>query len=74
VESIECGDSHTAILTTNGVLYTFGDNIDGQLGLGNGVFKSQTCVDKPTRVQEIYESIIQFSCGFKHTLALTRQG
>ena len=72
VEYVECGDAHSALLTTSGALYTFGDNSMGQLGLGNGVFKSQTCVEKPTRVQDIFESIKQFSCGHKHTLALTR--
>lgn len=33
VKKVSCGDSHTAILTNEGVLYTFGSNQGGKLGL-----------------------------------------
>ena len=44
------------------------------MGLGNGVFKSQLVVEKPTRVQDIFDEVIQVSCGYRHSLALTRKG
>lgn len=74
VSKIECGDLSSAIVTKAGQLYTFGDNSQGQLGLGNGVFRSQIIVDKPTRVQDIFDEVIQVSCGYRHTLALTIKG
>ena len=61
-------------MTQAGQLYTFGDNTQGQLGLGNGVFRSQVIVDKPTRVQDIFDEVAQISCGYRHTLALTVKG
>ena len=36
VENCDLGDLHTALISTAGVLYTFGDNSRGQLGLGLG--------------------------------------
>ena len=31
-------------------------------------------VDKPTRVQEIFDEVTMVSCGYRHCLALTRKG
>ena len=31
-------------------------------------------VDKPTRVQEIFDEVVQISCGYRHSLALTVKG
>lgn len=31
---IDCGDLHTAVVTNTGELFTFGDNSEGQLGIG----------------------------------------
>ena len=44
------------------------------MGLGNGVFRSQVYVYKPTRVQEIFDEVTQISCGYRHSLALTIKG
>ena len=32
IEAIACGNQHTVILTSVGTVYTFGRNVDGQLG------------------------------------------
>ena len=32
IEAIACGNQHTVILTSMGTVYTFGRNVDGQLG------------------------------------------
>ena len=74
VSQVECGDLVTALVTQAGQLYTFGDNSQGQLGLGNGVFRTQVFVSKPTRVQDILDEVTRVSCGYRHTLALTVKG
>lgn len=35
VLNVACGDTHTLVTTDDGVLYAFGRNQNGQLGLGN---------------------------------------
>lgn len=67
---IDCGDVHSAFITVNGQLYTFGDNSQGQLGQG----RDNIVYFQPTRVQEITEPLDLVSCGFRHTLALSRSG
>jgi len=74
VAQVECGDLTSALITAAGQLYTFGDNSQGQLGLGNGIFRTQLTVDRPTRVQDIFDQVTQVSCGHRHSLALTNQG
>lgn len=49
----------------------FGDNSEGQLGIGID-FKS--IVERPALISEINEEVIQISCGYRHTLALTDNG
>lgn len=34
VAEVACGDLHTIVVTTNGQIYTMGDNSSGQLGTG----------------------------------------
>ena len=31
-------------------------------------------VDRPTRVQDILDEVLQVSCGYRHTLVLTSKG
>ncbi|XP_074130227.1 putative E3 ubiquitin-protein ligase HERC6 isoform X2 [Sminthopsis crassicaudata] len=60
---ISCGDEHTAILTQDGKVLTFGSNNSGQLGHG---------LISRTRGPQIIESADLFSqiaCGSHHTLA-----
>jgi alpha-tubulin suppressor-like RCC1 family protein len=35
VLQVACGDTHTLVTTAKGVLFSFGRNQNGQLGLGN---------------------------------------
>ncbi|XP_051823686.1 probable E3 ubiquitin-protein ligase HERC6 [Antechinus flavipes] len=63
VTYISCGDEHTAALTQDGKVLTFGSNNSGQLGHG---------LISKTRVPQIVESADLFSqiaCGSYHTLA-----
>ena len=69
--SVDCGDQHTALVTPSGDLYTFGDNSEGQLGLG---IDYKTFTDKPTLVTGILDRIQSVSSGYRHTLVLTERG
>uniref|UniRef100_A0A3Q2ZM27 HECT and RLD domain containing E3 ubiquitin protein ligase 3 n=1 Tax=Kryptolebias marmoratus TaxID=37003 RepID=A0A3Q2ZM27_KRYMA len=63
---ISCGDEHTAALTKDGGLFTFGDGSWGQLGHG-----STNNELLPRRVLELMGTeVSQITCGRHHTLAL----
>nr|XP_020447352.1 probable E3 ubiquitin-protein ligase HERC3 isoform X6 [Monopterus albus] len=62
---ISCGDEHTAALTKDGGLFTFGDGSWGQLGHG-----STNNELLPRRVLELMGTeVSQITCGRHHTLA-----
>ncbi|XP_015200074.1 probable E3 ubiquitin-protein ligase HERC3 isoform X1 [Lepisosteus oculatus] len=62
---ISCGDEHTAALTKDGGLFTFGDGSQGQLG-----HDSTNNEVVPRRVLELMGSeVSQIACGRQHTLA-----
>ncbi|KAJ8000715.1 hypothetical protein DPEC_G00183230 [Dallia pectoralis] len=62
---ISCGDKHTAALTKDGGLFTFGGGSRGQLG-----HDSVHNEPLPRRVQELMGSeVSQIACGSHHTLA-----
>lgn len=67
VNSISCGDEHTALVTEAGKVYVFGSNDWGQLGLGH----SHT-VTKPTCVKffKMHRAKL-VACGRNHTLVYT---
>ncbi|XP_044538347.1 probable E3 ubiquitin-protein ligase HERC6 [Gracilinanus agilis] len=64
VTYISCGDEHTAVLTQDGKVFTFGSNNSGQLGhqLISGI-KGPQIVDSANIV------FSQIACGSYHTLA-----
>ncbi|XP_036373044.1 probable E3 ubiquitin-protein ligase HERC3 isoform X1 [Megalops cyprinoides] len=60
-----CGEEHTAALTKDGGLFTFGDGSQGQLG-----HDSTNNEALPRRVLELMGSeVSQVACGSHHTLA-----
>lgn len=61
---ISCGYEHTAVLTQNGKVFTFGDNSFGQLGHSPTAKKSG-----PQQVERIGGLVSQIDCGSYHTLA-----
>jgi alpha-tubulin suppressor-like RCC1 family protein len=54
MSSVSCGPYHTAAITTEGLLYTWGDGAFGRLGLGNTASFSE-----PQLVTELAEKWVQ---------------
>ncbi|CAH0475830.1 unnamed protein product [Peronospora belbahrii] len=70
VPQLSCGYHHTAIVTEDGAVYTFGRNDYGQLGLGHKLHMA-----RPTIVKSLSRMRInQVTCGCYHTLALSDDG
>lgn len=64
VKYVACGDDHTATLTQDGGLFTFGAGSYGQLG--HGTFNHEVL---PKKVVELMGSIVtQVACGRQHTM------
>ncbi|EDO34592.1 predicted protein [Nematostella vectensis] len=63
---VSCGEKHTAVLTSDGGVFTFGCGTSGQLG-HNSNHHEYT----PRKVFELMGSVVtQIACGRAHTLAL----
>ncbi|WP_175428390.1 FIVAR domain-containing protein [Bacillus solimangrovi] len=73
IEQVSAGGDHTIALASDGTIYTWGRNNDGQLGDGNsgwGVDQSSpTVIPIPGGAK-----IEQISAGFAHTIALASDG
>lgn len=67
---VACGGFHTAVITEDGKMFTFGGGEHGQLGHGDKVNKV-----KPTVVQALEGIFVsQITCGWSHSVALTSKG
>ena len=75
VVAVSCGDYHTAAIKTNGSLWMWGLNDEGQLGNGGGgniIGSNNTvCQTEPVHVLDDVEAI---SCGRWHTAAIKNDG
>jgi hypothetical protein len=67
---IKCGERHSLALTKTGEVYAWGANESGQIG--SGCFDNQLIPIKLNCFEN--EKIIDISCGFEHSLALTQNG
>jgi alpha-tubulin suppressor-like RCC1 family protein len=67
IVQVECGKHFTMALTEKGDLYTWGQNIHGELGIGNRVNTA-----KPTMVK--IDRVKQISAGSFHAAALSENG
>ena len=65
------GLEHILLLTKNG-LYGYGKNSNGEIGLGNKI--ARTCVFIQIKGIEFSSSIISISCGYFHSMVLTKNG
>ncbi|KAM3187966.1 hypothetical protein ACTXT7_001201 [Hymenolepis weldensis] len=62
-----CGETHSALLTKDGAVFTFGDGRFGQLGHGQGMMS----VGQPKQVMELMgDTCVQLMCGRRHTLVV----
>lgn len=71
VVQVECGHEHTIVLTSDGVVYAFGDGSAGQLGLGS--FANQF-VPMEVRGALHQKRVTQVAAGAFHTAVLTDDG
>jgi hypothetical protein len=60
---ISCGYSHSMVLAQDGVLYGYGKNSYGELGLGHK--------DWISSLKMIMKNVKSVSCGYEHTMILT---
>ncbi|KAL4566531.1 hypothetical protein LXL04_030647 [Taraxacum kok-saghyz] len=68
VKFISCGPWHSAIITSEGVLFTFGDGTFGALGHGD-----TATIYHPKPVQSLIDKkTVKVSCGFWHTAAIVQ--
>ncbi|KAL6519004.1 hypothetical protein OROHE_017428 [Orobanche hederae] len=66
VSSISCGPWHTAVVTSAGQLFTFGDGTFGVLGHGN-----RESISKPREVESLKGlRTVRAACGVWHTAAV----
>jgi alpha-tubulin suppressor-like RCC1 family protein len=67
--SISCGFYHTAAIKTDGTLWTWGDNLHGQLG-------DNTTINRSSPIQTVAGGTTwsQVACGWKHTAAIKTNG
>lgn len=67
---ISAGDAHSAAITQNKNLYTWGNGFYGRLGTG---FEQKELT--PKLVEDLVDQdVIRVSCGAFHTLCLTSDG
>ncbi|KAM9329530.1 putative E3 ubiquitin-protein ligase HERC6 [Gastrophryne carolinensis] len=60
---VSCGDEHTAVLSKDGTVYTFGEGRHGQLGK-----KLESYIIVPQKIEEYEGQVSQIACGSYHTL------
>jgi len=65
-----CGRQHTLVLTQQGQVYAFGENLQGQLGLGN----ISTAVPTPTKIKYSGNPIVDISCGAEFSMIVDCEG
>lgn len=66
IVKISTGEYHSAVLSKNGKVYTFGLGNDGQCG-----HDSRSSIYQPTLVKDLNEKVISLNCGGGHTAAIT---
>lgn len=68
VVDVACGQHHTACITSNGEVYTWGNGKSGALGHGGW-----DQVDLPKKVEGL-KDIVKVECGNDYTLCMDKDG
>ncbi|CAK8567957.1 unnamed protein product [Lathyrus sativus] len=69
ISQVAGGWRHTMALTTGGILYGWGWNKFGQVGVGDNVDRCS-----PVQVKFPHDQkVVQMSCGWRHTIAVTEK-
>eukprot|EP01029_Cantina_marsupialis_P026645 TRINITY_DN7212_c0_g2_i1.p1 TRINITY_DN7212_c0_g2~~TRINITY_DN7212_c0_g2_i1.p1 ORF type:complete len:1171 (-),score=390.53 TRINITY_DN7212_c0_g2_i1:396-3551(-) len=73
IKKVSCGAQFSIVVAHNSMVFSWGDNRFGQLGLGHREF-----VDVPTKVTKLcnlrgQDRIVDVDCGPRHALALSGQ-
>lgn len=58
ITQVACGDTHTIALSTNGKLYAFGRNQNGQLGLGSSTDSLSPTVVESLQVYSTFTAVL----------------
>jgi myosin V len=69
IKQAACGDDHTIALTKEGLVFAWGSNRHGQLGIGG--FKNSS---SPVAVHALRTRVGEVSCGGQHSVALALSG
>ncbi len=72
IVSVSCGSDHSALLTSDGRVFTSGSNVSGRLGIGDRGVKLSSA---PCFVESLASSQMkEISCGSAHTAAVSTEG
>lgn len=74
INKVACGHSHTLLLAKSGEVYGIGNNVKGQLGLGDKQLEFSTA---PLLVKELKNQdlqVVDIASGGFHNLALAKNG
>jgi alpha-tubulin suppressor-like RCC1 family protein len=71
--AVGAGTSHTCGVATDGVVYCWGDNSNGQLGNANAIGEGNVPQPTPTAVQGV-PTLASFAAGGHYTCGLTAAG
>ena len=71
IKQVSAGYGHFLALNQSGEVYSWGCNLYGQLGRNQNV--NDKLSQKPTVIQDL-NSIVQVQAGFRHSLALDKEG
>ena len=66
IVKLDCGADHSLALNSNGQVYGWGENEQGQLGLGDSESRN-----KPTLLSMVREAVRDISCGYYHSAVVT---
>lgn len=67
IEDLKLGEQFSVALSKQGVVFTWGQNDMGQLGLGNEISTIE-----PTPITSFTKQLWKIDCGLKHCLALSK--